>query len=238
MRILLVLSLFVLSLRGEDIYVPFSADLPAGAAYTIEVHALHPTQLALGWREVVAKKKLIEGKSPAELTAYLKEKDVPVVIGPGGVPYMTDGHHTLRALLESRVADKIAYGHILANWASVPAEEFWARMQAKNYVYLKDAAGRGPRPASTLPTSLTGMQRDAYRGLGWGVMKAGGFDERKDIFFQEFIWGDRFRGKIEWDDQDDAAFARAVKEACVLARTAAFADLPGYKPAPLAAAVR
>jgi hypothetical protein len=229
MKLIFVLSLLVLSLRAEDHYQVFRPDLAAGDAYSIDVRALHPTQLSLGWREVVAKRKLIEGKSPAELVAYLKEKDVPIVIGPGGVPYMTDGHHTLRALLESRVADKTAYGHILANWANVPADEFWARMQAKQYVYLTDAAGKGPQPTSMLPTALTGMQRDAYRGLGWGVMKAGGFEERKDIFFQEFIWGDRFRGKIVWDDQDDAAFAHAVKEACALARTAAFADLPGYK---------
>jgi hypothetical protein len=168
-----------------------------------------------------------------ELITYLKEKDVPVVIGPGGIPYMTDGHHTLRALLESRIADKTVYGHILANWAQVAPAEFWAQMQAKNYVYLKDAAGRGPQPASALPANLTDMQLDPYRGLGWGVMKAGGFDEKKEAFFQEFLWGDRFRGKIAWDDRDDAAFARAVKEACALAHTPAFADLPGYRPEPV-----
>lgn len=229
MKILLLFSFLVLSLRGQDTYVPFRADLPAGAACTIDVRQLHPTQVALGWREVVAKKKLIEGKNPAERVAYLKDKDVPIVIGPGGVPYMTDGHHTMRALLESKVEDKTTYSHILANWAAVPPEEFWARMQARHYVYLNDAGGNGPQPVATLPASLSAMQLDSYRALGWGVMKAGGFDEKKGVFFQEFLWGDRFRNKITWDDRDDAAFARAVKEASALAHTAAFADLPGYK---------
>jgi hypothetical protein len=229
MRTLLLFSFLALMLRAQDAYVPFRADLPAGSGYTIDVRQLHPTQMALGWREVVAKKQLIEAKSPAALLAYLKGKDVPIVIGPGGVPYMTDGHHTMRALLESRVPDKITYGHILANWADVSPAEFWTRMQAKKYVYLNDAAGRGPQAVSALPATLADMQRDPYRGLGWGVMKAGGFDEKPGVFFQEFLWGDRLRDKISWDDRDDAAFARAVKEACVLAQTPAFADLPGYK---------
>lgn len=234
MRIILLCSLLCLSLRAQEAYVPFRADLPAGVAYTIDVRQLHPTQLALGWREVVAKKKLIETKTAAELIAYLKDKDVPIVIGPGGVPYMSDGHHTMRALLESKVPDKTTYGHILANWSAVAPAEFWARMQAKNYVYLKDAEGRGPQPPSTLPVDLYGMQLDPYRGLGWGLLKVGGYDERKDVFFQEFIWGDYFRDKIHWDDRDDAAFARAVKEAVTLAHAPAAGALPGYKPAPVA----
>ncbi len=228
MRILLLCSLLLLPLRGQETYVPFRADLPAGVAYTSDVRALHPTQMALGWREVVFKKKTIEGKSPAERVAYLKEKDVPVVIGPGGVPYMTDGHHTMRALLESRVADKTTYGHILANWSAVPPAEFWARMQAKKWVYLKDADAK-PVAVAALPADLLHMQLDPYRGLGWGLLKAGAYEEKKDIFFQEFLWGDRFRDKVTWNDKDDADFARAVKESSALARTAAFADLPGYK---------
>ncbi len=230
MRLLLLLATLCLTATAQETYVPFRADLPAGAAYMLDARQLHPTQFALGWREVVAKKKLIEGKTPAELVAYLKDKDVPVIIGPGGVPYMTDGHHTLRSLIESSAPDKTAYGHILANWSALAPEEFWARMVANNYAYLKDAAGRGPQPPSALPADLRGMQSDPWRGLAWGVMKAGGFDEKKKVFFQEFRWADYFRDKVSWDEADDVAFARAVREACVLAGRPDCADLPGYRP--------
>lgn len=235
MRLLTVslfwLGAFICALPAEETYVAFRADLPAGAACTIDARELHPTQFALGWREVVYKRKLIEEKTPAKAVVYLKEKDVPIVIGPGGVPYMADGHHTMRALIESSRADKTAYGHIHANWSALPVEEFWARMQAENCAYLKDGAGR-PAPASALPGKLTDLQRDPWRGLAWGVMKAGGFDEKKGVFFQEFRWGDYFRDKVSWDDADDAAFARAVREACALAHEPAAAHLPGYTPAP------
>lgn len=236
-RLLFLLALAVLPVFAAEDYVPFRPDLPAGAAYTLDARQLHPTQMAIGWREVVFKQKTIDGKSPAELVTYRKDKDVPVVIGPDGVPYMTDGHHTMRALIESKSADKLAYGHILANWSDLTPAEFWARMEAKKWVYLKDAAAK-PVTVAQLPADLRHMQLDPYRGLGWGLLKAGAYEEKKDIFFQEFLWGDRFRGKVTWNDKDDADFARAVKESAALARTEAFADLPGYKGAvkPLVAA--
>jgi 3-phytase len=221
---LLALAAFA---AGPETYPPFRSDLPAGAAYAIDARRLHPAQLALGWREVAYKQKLIEGKSPAELVAYLKDKDVPVVIGPGGVPYLTDGHHTLRALLESGVADKTTYGHVLANWSAMAPEAFWREMEANHYSYLRDGAGHAQPPAA-LPADLAKLQLDPYRGLAWGVMKAGGFTEQKKVFFQEFQWAEFFRSRIQWDDRDDAAFARAVQEAGLLARQPEAAHLPGY----------
>lgn len=229
MRSLLVLwALILLTAQAQETYPPFRADLPAGAAYALDARQLHPTQFSHGWREVVDKQRKIDAMSSAELAAYLKDKDVPVVIGPGGVPYMTDGHHTLRALIESRAADKTAYGHILANWSGLAPEDFWSRMVANNYVYLRDAAGRA-QPPSTLPASLLVMQRDPWRGLAWAVMKAGGFAEKKGVFFQEFRWADYFRDRVKWNDVDDEAFDDAVDAACVLAQAPAAAQLPGYR---------
>lgn len=211
-------------------YAAFSPDLPAGSRYAIDARKLHPTQFSLGLREVVAKTGVINRKTSDQLAAYLKEKDVPVVVGPGGTPYMTDGHHTIRALLESQHAQKTVYGHILANWAHLPPAEFWAAMQARNFTYLQDRQGRGPLAPETLPASLLEMQSDIYRGLAWAVMNAGGFAERKDVFFQEFFWADFFRVRVSWNDADDADFARAVSAAAALARTAEAAALPGYLP--------
>lgn len=224
--LLLAAGLFCVGAQGTP--VPFRSDLPAGAAYAIDARQLHPTQFSHGWREVVNKAAKISALSPGELKAYLIDKDVPVVIGPAGVAYLTDGHHTLRALIESTQADKTAYGHILANWSDLAPDAFWARMQANHYVYLKDAAGNR-QPATALPASLLDMQRDPWRGLAWGVMKAGGFKEKKGVFFQEFLWADYFRDRVRWDDTDDDSFKDAVMEASVLAQAPAAADLPGYR---------
>lgn len=218
-------------LAAEETHVAFRADLPPGTPCRIDARRLHPTQFSVGHREVLAKTENIDEKSPNKLVAYLKKKDVPVVIGPGGVPYMTDGHHTLNGLLRSRHADKTAYGHILANWADLAPDAFWARMSEHRYVYLKDAAGR-PREAGELPASLLDMRDDPWRSLAWAVQKADGYAERPGVFFQEFLWADFFRDRVRWDDRDDAAFARAVSEATTLARDPAAAALPGYVAVP------
>jgi len=233
LRLTLFLA-FALSAWAAETYIPFRPDLAAGAAYTIDARLLHPTQFAVGFREVVNKTKAINGKDAAALVAYLQEKDVPVVIGPGGVPFMADGHHTIRALLDSQQSDKTVYGHILANWASLDEKTFWSRMLEHHYAYLANKDGTGTLPADELPKTLLEMQSNIYRGLGWAVMKAGGFEEKKgpDGFFQEFYWGDYFRDKVRWNDADDADFKRAVKEAVALAHEPAAAKLPGYIPAP------
>jgi hypothetical protein len=228
-----LLLLSALPVWAAETYTPFRPDLPAGTAYTIDARQLHPTQFAVGFREVAFKTKAINGKAAAALVAYLQEKDVPVVIGPGGVPYMADGHHTIRALLDSQHPDKTVYGHILANWAALDAKAFWAQMLEHHYAFLANKDGTGDLPAAELPVSLFDMQSNIYRGLGWAVMKAGGFDELKGPggYFQEFYWGDFFRSTVRWNDTDDADFKRAVKEACVLAHGPSAAKLPGYIPA-------
>jgi hypothetical protein len=214
-------------------YAPFSPTMAAGAAYVVDAHRLHPTQFCLGFREVAYKADLFNAMSAGRLAAFLQHKNVPVVIGPGGVPYLTDGHHTIRALLESRQPDKTVYGHILANWSALDPAAFWARMEAHHYAYLHDAEGRGPLDPAGLPDSLLHMQSDPYRSLAWGVLVRHGFREVKGPagFFQEFHWGDFFRPRIRWDDRDDAAFARAVAQAVALAHQPAAAALPGYVPA-------
>lgn len=209
-------------------YAPFRADMQAGDAFTLDARALHPTQFALGWREVVFKRAKIDAKDAAALAAYLQDKDVPVVIGPGGVPFMTDGHHTIRALLESKHADKTVYGHVFANWSALAPAEFWARMSASNYAYLKDAAGQPAAPAQ-LPATLAEMQLDPCRGLAWALMNAGAFTELKGVFFQEFSWADFLRDRVKWNDADEADFARALAEAKQLAASPAAAALPGWK---------
>ncbi|MDR1279744.1 MAG: chromosome partitioning protein ParB [Opitutaceae bacterium] len=218
-------------LRADDEknYVPFHPDLPAGAAVAIDARCLHPTQFGLGFREVAFKQTVIDAFSARDLVAYLKKKDVPIVIGPGGVPYMTDGHHTLRALIDSRQPDKTARGHILANWSDLSPVEFWRRMIARHYTYPGSPDGGEPLPPAQLPASLLDLRSNPWRGLMWAVMEAGGFAERKDVFFQEFLWADFFRGKLRWDDTDDAAFTRAVREAVILARSPEAAHLPGWK---------
>ena len=222
----------VLTLRAATDYRPFAPTMVAGDRYMIAAEALHPTQPAVGFREVAYKKAGFDKATAAEAVATLKKKNVPIVIGPGGLPFMTDGHHTIRALLESKQTEKTVYGTILANWSALPPAEFWAKMTASNYAYLFDGQGH-PMAYGDLPKSLRAVQSDVYRGLAWAVMKKGGFEEKADVYFQEFFWGEYFRPRLKWNDADEDDFKRALGEALKLAHAPEAAKLPGYSAAPI-----
>ena len=67
---------------------------------------LHPTQASVGMAEVRIKaeklKDEIQHRSESGFLKYLlrHNKKEPVIIGPGGIFYITDHHHLARALYE------------------------------------------------------------------------------------------------------------------------------------------
>lgn len=218
--------------RGADEYRPFSASMVAGDHFAIDANKLHPTQMTVSFREVAYKARRLSKKSPADVMSVFKQKAFPVVIGPGGIAYITDRHHTVRALLDSEIVDKTAYGQVIANWSQMQPAEFWQKMRQLNYVLLVDSL-QNPIDPAALPNSLRECSNGPYRGLVWAVEQAGGIAERPDVYFQEFAWVLYFRPLIQWDDADDADFKRAVANAMKLAHDPAAANLPGYSPVPL-----
>ena len=213
-------------------FPPFSASMVAGDHFTIDANKLHPTQMTVSFREVAHKVKVLQKMSQANMISLLKQKALPVVIGPGGTAYIADGHHAARALIDSAIVDKSAYCQVIANWSQMQPAEFWEKMRQSNYVHLVDSLENSIDPAA-LPNSLRECSNSPYRGLVWAVEQAGGITERDDLYFQEFAWVIYFRPLIQWDDADNADFKRAVKEAMKLAHDPAAANLPGYSPTPL-----
>ena len=78
---------------------------PVDAMCTIAPTAVHPTQFAVGYRDVVKKRKKIHvlKEKRDEFYGYLVKKLPPVVRGPNAQWYIVDGHHTTRALAEEGV---------------------------------------------------------------------------------------------------------------------------------------
>jgi hypothetical protein len=175
---------------------------------------------------------LLNGMSQDQVLEFVRTNPPQVIIGPGGVAYLTDAHHTVRAILDSKHADKRVCGVIVQNWSDLSEDAFWARMQATHNVYLRDGQDQRITPAQ-LPASLRDSQSDPYRGLTWMVGSRGGFTARSDVFFQEFYWGEYFRKHIRWNDADDAEFEDAVQRALKLAHEPEASKLPGYSPTPV-----
>ena len=71
------------------------------ALFQVPVDSLRPTQLNEGFTEVGKKTAGFDLLTPGQLQANLLTDIEPVVIGPGGQLFLTDGHHTFTALENS-----------------------------------------------------------------------------------------------------------------------------------------
>ncbi len=205
--------------------VAYSPDLPAGSRCTVPIELLRPTQFAVGYWEVDRRAENIAQKTPKKLAKYLQEHIGRIVIGPGGVPYLLDGHHLALALKKAKVANELEV-HVVANWRQLTPEQFWAIMQQQNWVYLYDENGEGPQPIEKLPRRLTELRDDPYRALAWAVREQGGY-RKTEAPFAEFRWAEFFRSRIKIGKQP-GDFQRAINEAVRLSRTPAASDLPGF----------
>lgn len=189
------------------------------ALYTVPVDSIAPTQMNEGFQEVDKKTTGFDILQPSQLgtTAGLLTDIEPVVIGPGGQLYLTDGHHTFTALENSAygASNPTVYVNVIANFSNLTTQEFWAQMQADDLLLpLNDGVAQTVNTAtgSPIPPSLTGLTPDVYRGLEYSILKnknsklfpsssniAGvtgssipGLDKITGLY-GDFIWADAYR---------------------------------------------
>jgi hypothetical protein len=205
---------------------PFDAQLPAGSRCVVAIAAVRPTQFAIGFREVEERAEKIVDKSPKKFAKYMEEHLPLLVVGPGGVPYLIDGHHLAAALLRYRVTDRFE-ARIEANWRDLSPADFWKNMREHGWVYLYDNKGHGPLAPEQLPRKVTELGDDPYRSLAWAVRKRGGY-RQTDESFAEFKWANYFRSRITIGPAP-GDFDRAVEAALRISHVPAAKDLPGYE---------
>ncbi len=153
------------------------------------------------------------GAETAESIAPMKT----VVIGPGGEPFLTDGHHTLTSFTE--LPDGGPNLHVRlrvqANYSTLTRQDFWAQLKAHKWTYTKDPSGNDVK-VNKLPESLglDNFQDDKYRSLLYFGRDIG--YAQNGLPFQEFYWGDWIRdtapaGLTSWDATTLASYLSAVK---------------------------
>ena len=210
-----------------DEVVGFDSSLPAGTLCRVPIDKVHPTQFAVGYWEVNQRVTHITRLSASKLDIYLKEHIALVIVGPGGEPYLVDGHHLCMAILKSGRGQTVQ-ARVVANWRELPVEEFWGKMQAGNHVYLYDNQGRGHLDVGQLTKKVTELTDDPYRSLAWAVRDRGGF-QKTTVSFSEFEWANFFRKRIEIGPRP-RDFEKAVKQALKTCHSAEAKNLPGYRP--------
>lgn len=190
----------------------------------VELGALRPTQITVGYREVDEKRRLWREKREADRDGkYLGRHMVPVVKGPKDRFYLLDRHHLCRALMAEGVAEVLV--DVQADLAALKPAEFWVFLDHRAWCHPYDA--RGERVAfDEIPKSLADLPDDPYRSLAGELRRAGGF--AKDITpFSEFVWANYLRRRIKRKLVEDD-FGAALTKALKLAKLEAASFMPGW----------
>jgi hypothetical protein len=219
------LACFALA-RAADVPA-FDPSLPAKSRCVVAIEAVRPTQFAVGFLEVEERAQKIVGKSPRKFKKYMEEHLPLLVVGPGGVPYLVDGHHLALALLNHHVTDRFE-ARIEANWRDMSPADFWKNMQQHGWIYLYDNKGQGPLTPDQLPRKVTELTDDPYRALAWAARKRGAY-RKTDLSFAEFKWATYFRSRVSIGSAP-GDFDRAVEAALKISHLPEAKDLPGYEP--------
>ena len=146
------------------------------------------------WQKFGSRQKLkdeIQRRSERDFLNYLLKhnKEEPIIIGPGGIFYITDHHHLARALYD--VGASNTYCTIVENLSNANPDDFWKHLEDKNEVYLKDQNGNPITPHG-LPTSVKDLSNNPFRSLAGAVREACGFEKGDKISsgedYLEFQW--------------------------------------------------
>jgi hypothetical protein len=149
---------------------------------TKRIARLHPTQMTHGEREIRQKADAYRALSEHDLDMAIAEKPIPVVLGPGGEPYVIDHHHVACAL--ERIGVKDVPFVLVRDLTSLSQPEFWLTLENNSWVHPYDADGR--RIAfKDIPTQMGDAVNDEFRSLAAFVREAGGY-EKTDVPLADF----------------------------------------------------
>ena len=190
---------------------------------TVTIVDLRPTQITVGMREVLAKRKRWRETAAKKGGKFLGKHMIPVILGPKHRNYVVDHHHLARALHDEGVKD-IAVT-VIANLSALDADAFWTVMDNRNWMHPFDQDGRRCHYRD-IPKSVTALVDDPFRSLAGELRRAGGY--AKDTTpFSEFIWADFLRRRLKRKAvQQD--FDHALEEALALAKGTEAGYLPGW----------
>lgn len=195
---------------------------------TVHISDLRPTQITVGMREVMAKRKRWRETRAKKGGKFLGRHMIPVILGPKRRSYVVDHHHLARALHDEGVKDVAVT--VIANLSKLEIDAFWTVMDNRSWMHPFDANGVR-RHYKDIPKSVAELVDDPLRSLAGELRRAGGF-AKETTPFSEFLWADflRRRMKRKLVEHD---FEHALEQAMQLAKSEGAGYLPGWcGPAP------
>lgn len=189
----------------------------------VELDALRPTQITVGYHEVRAKRthwKSLDKKARAQA---ISTHWFPAVRGPKQEYFVVDHHHLGLALIEEGVSR--VQMMVLRDLSWLDPVIFWRMMEHFQWVHPFGPDGTR-HDYDRLPGTLTELVDDPYRSLAGELRRVGGY--AKDMTpFSEFLWADYLRLKIP-EKRLRKDFEKALKDALGCAHDPDARYLPGW----------
>jgi hypothetical protein len=195
---------------------------------TVAIADLRPTQITVGMREVLTKRKHWRETGAKKGEKFLGRHIIPVILGPKRNHYVIDHHHLARALHDEGVEDLAVT--VVVDLSELDRDAFWTVMDHRSWVHPFDAEGRR-RQYRDIPKTVSALVDDPFRSLAGELRRAGGF--AKDTApFSEFLWADFLRRNMKRKTVE-RDFEGAIERALQLAKSTKAGYLPGWcGPAP------
>jgi hypothetical protein len=191
--------------------------------HPVAIADLRPTQITVGMREVIDKRKSWRNHPDRKKADFLGKHLIPVIWGPKEKFYIIDHHHLTLALHQEGVKNLATT--VVADLRRLPRDAFWVFLDNRGWLHPFDAQGRR-RSYEDVPKRISELVDDPYRSLAGELRRAGGFS-KETTPFSEFIWADFLRRRIKRKFvQDD--FSGAMIRALKLAKSGDADFLPGW----------
>lgn len=157
--------------------------------------------------------------------AYLKDRPVPVILGPSAQLHLVDNHHRTTAIhtLHVELGDPFpnyVYYYVIADFSALSGAAFWSRLIEGGPVLDEECNPVGDRqhqylwpydrgvlqdPNVTPPPMIPALRDDVLRSISANARFANGYMDFEDddtpappfvVFFQEFYWANFLRDRV------------------------------------------
>lgn len=174
---------------------------------SVKLAQLRPTQMAVGYEEVGAKRAKWRALSAGEKLGFLASHPFPAAFGPGAQYFLIDGHHMALALLQERV-DLVSVLQI-DDLSNLEANQFFLALRKRGLICSSGA----PQTLSALPRALQDLADDPFRSLIARLRRDCGCP-KDHAPFAEFRWADflRVHLKLDLHRGDPALAIKAAKK--------------------------
>lgn len=204
---------------GRDV-----TDSHDSSARWVQWSRLRPTQGAIGYVQVEAKKASYRELESGKRRSFAEEQAIAVVLAPSELLHVIDHHHWARAWFDMGFTG--APIRIKEDFSGLTDEQFVGTMTGRGWLHPFDEHGKQFNIAD-LPRSIATIPYDVFQSVAAFVRMAGVF-ENPGEFNAKFAWADYFRQRVAIRPSTVDGFALMLADAFGASRLPEAKALPGY----------